>query len=47
MNEWHELSCEQTQVKNPTCRCMQIDHHIGSYRLACSMGLVVTLGDNE
>ena len=29
MKQWHTLDCEQVTNDNPTCRCMQLDHHIG------------------
>jgi len=31
MSAWHYLDCDQTTKDNPTCRCMQIDHHVGTY----------------
>lgn len=47
MNEWHKLNCEQAQVKNPTCRCMQVDYHCGAYEVACMLGLVTLRGDSN
>ena len=39
MTAWHKLDCEQITKDDPTCRCMQIDHHVGAYRVAKFVGL--------
>lgn len=39
MNMWHGLNCNQITNDNPTCKCMQINHHVGAYIIAKFLGL--------
>lgn len=39
MSGWHALDCNQITNDNPTCRCMQIDYHVGAFKVALYLGL--------
>ena len=47
MNHWHMLSCEQVQFDKPNCRYMQIDHHVGAFRVTVLLGLTTTDENNS
>jgi len=39
MTDWHKLNCDQITQDKPTCRCVQIDHHVGALHVADFLGL--------
>lgn len=36
---WHKLNCKQITDYNPTCRCMQVNHHVDAYHVAKFLGM--------